>query len=95
MRDESPGLASRAARSAPRALVYSPITTCSGSAGLDTVFTVAADCAVDFRGSDCGVAAIGRCLTCGNAFRMTHQARENNTRYVDQCWPAGSTTPAC
>jgi hypothetical protein len=41
------------------------------------------------------VAAIGRCLTCGNAFRMTHQARENNTRYVDQCWPAGSTTPAC
>ena|SRR5829696_3312451 len=34
----------------------------------------------------CGVVAIGRCSSCGNAFCLTHQGRTvNNVAYVDQC----------
>jgi hypothetical protein len=42
------------------------------------------------RGVPCGVAAVGRCLTCGRAFCPTHQSRYKNTwsewsTYSDLC----------
>lgn len=67
---------------------HSPATEAlSLSAHPGTVTAVAADCAIDFRGGDCGVAAIGRCLTCGNAFCVTHQACDPHTdqAHDDQC----------
>ncbi len=38
-------------------------------------------------GHNCGVAAIGRCSTCGRAFCPTHQAWNQQTFYIDRCAP--------
>ncbi len=39
------------------------------------------------NGSPCGIPAIGCCVTCGEAFCRTHQARhpQTNEGYVDEC----------
>jgi hypothetical protein len=49
---------------------------------------MAAECEINIGSRFCGVAAIGRCTTCGNAFCATHQARgpiDPNVVYVDFC----------
>ena len=53
-----------------------------------------AGCEAEIGDKPCGVAAIGRCLTCGRAFCVTHQARTwrrtsqgdvVDSTYIDTC----------
>ena len=48
---------------------------------------MAAECEVDVPSGPCGVAAIGRCSTCGRAFCVSHQAAAANPGHVvvDRC----------
>jgi hypothetical protein len=53
----------------------------------------AAPCEID----NCGVQAIGRCLTCGKSFCLSHQARDTidtygGRAYADQCAPCFAKT---
>jgi hypothetical protein len=45
------------------------------------------------NGHICGVAAIGRCTTCGRAFCASHQGRSEQIYYVDQCAPCFAHSP--
>ena len=46
---------------------------------------MAAECAFLVKERPCGVAAVGRCLTCGWAFCQTHQGHGPAGEWVDTC----------
>lgn len=57
---------------------------------MNSMQTTATVCELELKnGSMCAVAAIGRCATCGRAFRLTHQARDPKTNYgyFNKCTP--------
>ena len=51
-------------------------------------------CQFEVAEIECGVTAIGRCVSCGRAFCAGHQARAGRTSFVDQCMPCMVTIAA-